>query len=59
MILADANAPGGLVSASIRSGDTNVLRLAVAQALLGANSTVVYAIVGNMLSSSLHAIPKA
>jgi predicted MFS family arabinose efflux permease len=49
---ADANAAAGLVPA-IRSGDADVLRLAVAQALAGANSAVVYAtgaIVGNMLA---------
>ena len=40
---------------AIRSGDANVLRLTVAQALAGANSGVVYAtgaIVGNMLAPS-------
>ena len=40
---------------AIRSGDANVLRLTVAQALAGANSAVVYAtgaIVGNMLAPS-------
>ena len=40
---------------AIRSGDADVLRLAVAQALAGANSGVVYAtgaIVGNMLAPS-------
>ena len=40
---------------AIRSGDADVLRLAIAQALAGANSGVVYAtgaIVGNMLAPS-------
>ena len=40
---------------AIRSGDVDVLRLTVAQALAGANSAVVYAtgaIVGNMLAPS-------
>ena len=40
---------------AIRSGDADVLRLTVAQALAGANSAVVYAtgaIVGNMLAPS-------
>jgi MFS family permease len=51
---ADANAAAGLVPA-IQSGDADVWRLAVAQALAGANSAVVYAtgaIVGNMLAPS-------
>lgn len=50
----DANAATGLVPA-IHSGNADVLRLAVAQALAGANSAVVYAtgaIVGNMLAPS-------
>jgi hypothetical protein len=40
---------------AIRSGDADILRLAVAQALGGANSAVVFAIgaiVGNMLAPS-------
>ena len=51
---ADANAAAGLAPAT-RSGDADVLKLAVAQALAGANSAVVYAtgaIVGNMLAPS-------
>src|SRR3712207_1094621 len=51
---ADANAATGLLPAR-RSWDADVLRLAVAQALAGANSVVVYAtgaIVGNMLAPS-------
>ncbi len=51
---ADANAATGLLPAR-RSWDADVLRLAVAQALAGANSAVVYAtgaIVGNMLAPS-------
>ncbi|MGH6914483.1 MAG: MFS transporter, partial [Geminicoccales bacterium] len=51
---ADANAATGRAPAA-RSGDADVLRLAVAQALAGANSAVVYAtgaIVGNMLAPS-------
>ncbi|MDQ4134819.1 MAG: MFS transporter [Pseudomonadota bacterium] len=51
---ADANAATGLLPAR-RSWDVDVLRLAVAQALAGANSAVVYAtgaIVGNMLAPS-------
>ncbi|KLK93434.1 MFS transporter [Microvirga vignae] len=51
---ADANTATRLGPAS-RSGDADVLRLAVAQALAGANSAVVYAtgaIVGNMLAPS-------
>src|SRR3712207_1774158 len=51
---AGANAAAGLVPA-LRSGDADVLRLAVAQALAGANSAVVYAtgaIVGNTLAPS-------
>ena len=51
---ANANAATGLVPA-LRSGDADVVRLAVAQALAGANSAVVYAtgaIVGNMLAPS-------
>jgi predicted MFS family arabinose efflux permease len=50
----DANAATGLVPA-LRSGRADVLRLAVAQALAGANSAVVYAtgaIVGNTLAPS-------
>jgi MFS family permease len=50
----DGNAETGLVPA-IRSGDADVLRLAVAQALGGANSAIVFAIgaiVGNMLAPS-------
>ncbi|WP_246777190.1 MFS transporter [Microvirga sp. VF16] len=50
----NANAVSGVVPAT-RSGDADVLRLAVAQALGGANSAVVYAtgaIVGNMLAPS-------
>ena len=41
--------------AALRSGTTNVVRLAIAQALAGANSTVVFAtgaVVGNMLAPS-------
>ncbi len=51
---ADANTAAGLVPA-IRYGDADVWRLAVAQALAGANSAVVYAtgaIVGSMLAPS-------
>jgi MFS family permease len=51
---AEANTAAGLVP-TIRSGDSDVLRLAVAQALAGANSAVVYAtgaIVGNTLAPS-------
>ena len=51
---ADANAAIAVVPA-IRSGDADVWRLAVAQALAGANSAVVYAtgaIVGSMLAPS-------
>lgn len=51
---ADANAAVGLVPA-IRSGDADVWRLAIAQALAGANSAVVYAtgaIVGSTLAPS-------
>src|ERR671921_1410931 len=54
MSQAGANAATGLVPA-LRSGDSDVLRLAAAQALAGANSAVVYAtgaIVGNMLAPS-------
>ena len=50
----NANAVTGVVPA-IRSGDADVWRLAVAQALGGANSAVVYAtgaIVGSMLAPS-------
>lgn len=51
-----ANSAPGLASAApARSGTGNVLRLAVAQALAGANSVVVYAtgaVVGNMLAPS-------
>jgi hypothetical protein len=42
---------------TIRSGDADILRLAVAQALGGANSAVVFAIgaiVGNMLAPARH-----
>lgn len=49
---ADVEVATGLAPA-VRSGDTDVLRLAAAQALGGANSAVVYAtgaIVGNMLA---------
>ena len=52
MSQADANAATGGVPA-IRSGDADVFRLAVAQALAGANAAVVYAtgaILGNMLA---------
>ena len=51
---ADADAATGLAPA-VRSGDADVLRLAVAQALAGANAAVVYAtgaIVGDMLAPS-------
>ena len=51
---ADADAATGLAP-SVRSGDADVLRLAVAQALAGANAAVVYAtgaIVGDMLAPS-------
>ncbi|GIK96752.1 MAG: membrane protein [Alphaproteobacteria bacterium] len=51
---ADAEAAIGRVPAT-RSGNADVLRLAVAQALAGANSAVVFAtgaIVGNMLAPS-------
>ena len=51
---ADANAAIA-VAPAIRSGDADVWRLAVAQALAGANSAVVYAtgaIVGSMLAPS-------
>jgi MFS family permease len=54
MSQADANDATRLVPA-IRSGDADVLRLAVAQALGGANSAIVFAIgaiVGNMLAPS-------
>jgi len=54
MSRADANPAPELVSA-IRSGDADVLRLAVAQALAGANSAVVYAtgsVIGNTLAPS-------
>lgn len=47
--------PGAFPAASVPHERGNVLRLAVAQALAGANSTVVYAtgaIVGNMLAPS-------
>ena len=50
----DAGSAPRLASA-IRSGNSDVLRLAIAQALAGANSAVVYAtgaIVGNMLAPS-------
>lgn len=50
----NANAITGVVPA-VRSGDADVWRLAVAQALGGANSAIVYstgAIVGNMLAPS-------
>lgn len=52
MSQADANVATGRAPAA-RSGDADVLRLSVAQALAGANSAVVYAtgaIVGNMLA---------
>jgi MFS family permease len=48
----NANAVAGVVP-SVRSGDADVWRLAIAQALGGANSAIVYstgAIVGNMLA---------
>jgi MFS family permease len=51
---ADATVSAGLLPA-LRSGDADVLRLAVAQALAAANSAIVYAtgaIVGNMLAPS-------
>jgi MFS family permease len=51
---ADAGAATGLVP-TVRSGYADVWRLAIAQALAGANSAVVYAtgaIVGNMLAPS-------
>jgi len=51
---AEATAPVGLVPA-LRSGGADVLRLAVAQALAGANSAIVYAtgaVVGNTLAPS-------
>jgi predicted MFS family arabinose efflux permease len=51
---ADANAAAGLAPA-VRSGNADVLRLAAAQALAGANAAVVYAtgaIVGDMLAPS-------
>src|SRR3546814_8663510 len=54
MSQAEADARAGLAPA-LRSGDADVLRLAIAQALAGANSAVVYAtgaIVGNMLAPS-------
>ena len=50
----DGDAATGIAPA-IRSGDADVLRLAVAQALGGANSAIVFAIgaiVGNMLAPS-------
>ena len=46
---------GSLPPPSPRSGNADVMRLAVSQALAGANSAVVYAtgaIVGNMLAPS-------
>jgi MFS family permease len=54
MSRADANDATRLMPAT-RSGDADILRLAVAQALGGANSAVVFAIgaiVGNMLAPS-------
>jgi len=52
--MSHANASTGLVPA-IPSGNADVLRLAVAQALAGANAAVIYAtgaIVGNALAPS-------
>ncbi|HZH52676.1 MAG TPA: MFS transporter [Microvirga sp.] len=54
MAHANADVAAGLVPA-VRSGDADVWRLAIAQALAGANSAVVYAtgaIVGSMLAPS-------
>src|SRR5438477_7836142 len=50
----DTTATSGVASAT-RSGKADVLRLAVAQALAGANSSVIFAtgaIIGNMLAPS-------
>lgn len=54
--MSHASAPAAaLAPAAVRSGTANVVRLAIAQALAGANSTVVFAtgaVVGNMLAPS-------